>query len=122
MSDTKPDAAPPTPEAGAQPPPPSQTYAGTLPAADLARVLDVKVEVSVELGRRRVSIAEVLNLSPNSVLEFLKKADEPLDIRVNGRLVAKGEAVVLGDRYGVRVTEVVTPGAHQGRVDVEDIP
>lgn len=121
MSDSKPDATSPTPQAGATAPPQGQTFQGTLPASDLARVLDVKVEVSVELGRRRISIAEVLNLAPNAVLEFLKKADEPLDIRVNGRLVAKGEAVVLGDRYGVRVTEVVTPGAHQGRVDVEDI-
>ncbi|RYF09104.1 MAG: flagellar motor switch protein FliN, partial [Deltaproteobacteria bacterium] len=96
----------------------AQAYAGQLPAADLARVLDVKVEVTVELGRRRMSIAEVLGLSPNNVLEFFKKSDDPLDIRVNGRLVARGEAVVMGDRYGVRISEVVEPNRSQGTVDV----
>ena len=75
--------------------------------ADMARIMDVKVEVTVELGRRRLSIAEVLDLAPHSVLEFFKRADEPLDIRVGGRLVARGEAVIMADRYGVRVTEVV---------------
>jgi flagellar motor switch protein FliN/FliY len=76
---------------------------------DLGRVLDVPVEVTVELGRRRIKISEALDLGPGSVLEFAKSADEPLDIRVNNQLVARGEAVVLGDRYGVRVTEVVSP-------------
>ena len=85
----------------------TQARPGVLPNADLARILDVKVEVTVELGRRRLSIAEVLALAPNAMLEFFKRSDEPLDIRVNGRLVARGEAVVLGERYGVRVTEVV---------------
>lgn len=80
-----------------------------VPTADLARILDVKVEVTVELGRRRLSIADVLALAPNAMLEFFKRSDEPLDIRVNGRLIARGEAVVLGERYGVRVTEVVKP-------------
>lgn len=75
--------------------------------ADMSRIMDVKVEVTVELGRRRLSIAEVLDLAPHSVLEFFKRADEPLDIRVGGRLVARGEAVIMADRYGVRVTEVV---------------
>jgi flagellar motor switch protein FliN/FliY len=63
----------------------------------------------VELGRRHLSIADVLQLSPGSTVEFSKSADEPLDIRVNGQLVARGEAVVIGDRYGVRVTEVLSP-------------
>ena len=85
----------------------------TLSGHELARVLDVKIEVSVELGRRRLSIAEVLALGPGVVLEFYKNADEPLDICINGRLVARGEAVVMGDRYGVRITEVVSPQARQ---------
>ncbi len=96
-------------------------FSGQLPAADLARVLDVKVEVTVEFGRRRMSIAEVLHLTPNAVLEFFKKSDDPLDIRVNGRLVARGEAVLLGDRYGVRVSEVIHPNRAQGTIDVEDL-
>lgn len=84
--------------------PPPQTQSG-----DLSRVMDVKVDLTVELGRRRLSIQEVLQLAPNSVLEFFKRSDEPLDIRVGGRLVARGEAVIMGERYGVRVTEVVSP-------------
>jgi flagellar motor switch protein FliN/FliY len=96
-------------------------FAGQLPPADLARVLDVKVEVTVELGRRRMSIADVLHLSPNAVLEFFKKSDDPLDVRVNGRLVARGEAVVMGDRYGVRISEVIHPNRSQGTVEVQDV-
>lgn len=76
---------------------------------DIDRVLDVTVELTVELGRRRIRIGEVVGLGPGSVVEFPKAADEPLDIRVNDQLVAKGEAVVIDGRYGVRVTEVVSP-------------
>ena len=76
---------------------------------DLDRVLDVRIELAVELGRRRVRISEVLPLGPGSVIEFPKSADEPLDIMVNDQLVARGEAVVIGERYGVRITEVVSP-------------
>ena len=94
-----------------------QTFQGHLPAAELARVMDVKVEVTVELGRRRMSIAEVLQMAPHSVLEFYKKADEPLDVYVNGRLVARGEAVIMGDRYGVRLTELIGPERQQGQID-----
>jgi len=78
-------------------------------AQGLARVLDVQVQLTVRLGQRRVKIAEVLDLAPGSVVEFSKAADEPLDVLVNDQLVARGEAVVIGERYGVRVTEVVSP-------------
>lgn len=77
-------------------------------ASGLDLVLDVKVELSVELGRRRMRIADVLNLGPGSVVEFSKPADEPLDVYVNDQLVARGEAVVVGERYALRVTEVVS--------------
>ena len=76
---------------------------------DLDRVLDVRIELAVELGRRRVRISEVLAMGPGSVIEIPKSADEPLDIMVNDQLVARGEAVVIGERYGVRITEVVSP-------------
>lgn len=79
------------------------------PSDDLDRILDVQVQVCAELGRRKVRIAEVLELTPGAVVEFPKSADEPLDIRINDRLIARGEAVVIGERYGVRVTEVVSP-------------
>jgi len=69
--------------------------------------MDVPVELTVELGRRNVRIGEVLRLGPGSVLEVSKANGEPLDIYVNNRLIARGEAVVVGERYGVRLTEVL---------------
>ncbi len=75
----------------------------------LSRVLDLKVEMRVELGRRPMRISEVLSLGPGAVIDFPKPADEPLDIYVGGRLVARGEAVVIGERYGVRIVDVVSP-------------
>jgi len=82
----------------------------------LGFVMDVPVEVTVELGRRRVRIGEVLRLGPGSVLELSKANGEPLDIYVNDRLIARGEAVVVGERYGVRLTEVLVTeqGPHSG--------
>ena len=75
----------------------------------LERVLEVEVEVTVELGRRRLRIADVLGMSSGTVIEFAKSSDEPLDVLVNNQLVARGEAVVIGERYGVRIVEVVSP-------------
>jgi flagellar motor switch protein FliN/FliY len=76
---------------------------------ELNRILDVKVKLRVELGRRRLSIADVLAMGPGSVVEFCKSAEEPLDIFVNDQLIARGEAVVIGERYGIRITEVISP-------------
>lgn len=70
-------------------------------------VLDVPVELTVELGRKSAKIGDILRLGPGSVLELSKANGEPLDIYVNNRLVAQGEAVVVGERYGVRLTEVL---------------
>jgi len=70
---------------------------------------DVQVELTLEIGRRRMRIADVLKLSPGQTLELAKAAGEPLDIFVNGKLLGRGEAVVVGDRYGVRITEIVAP-------------
>lgn len=75
----------------------------------LQRILDVRVQLSVELGRRKIPISEVLSLEPGTTLEFSKNTSEPLDIRINDQLVARGEAIVMGERYGVRITEVVNP-------------
>jgi flagellar motor switch protein FliN/FliY len=70
-------------------------------------VMDVPVELTVEIGRRTMKIAEVLRLATGSILELSKAAGDPLDIYVNNRPIARGEAVVIGDRYGVRITEVL---------------
>jgi flagellar motor switch protein FliN len=74
-------------------------------------VMEVPVELTVELGRRNNRIGEVLRLGPGAVLELTKVNGEPLDIYVNNRLVARGEAVVVGERYGVRLTEVIVTEA-----------
>lgn len=75
-------------------------------ADSLSFVMDVPVELTIELGRKHVKIGEVLRLGPGSVLELDKANGEPLDVYVNNRLVARGEAVVVGERYGIRLIEV----------------
>jgi flagellar motor switch protein FliN/FliY len=70
-------------------------------------VLDVPVELTVEIGRKSMRIGEILKLGPGSIIELSKVNGEPLDIYANHRLVARGEAVVVGERYGVRLTEVL---------------
>jgi flagellar motor switch protein FliN/FliY len=69
--------------------------------------MDVPVELSVEIGRRVMKLGEILKLGPDSVLELDKLSGEPLDIYANKKLVARGEAVVIGERYGVRLKEVL---------------
>ena len=76
-------------------------------AAALGLLRDVEVEVTLEIGRKRMKIGELLRLGTGQTLELDKAAGEPLEIVVNGRLIGRGEAVVLGDRYGLRITEIV---------------
>jgi flagellar motor switch protein FliN len=71
-------------------------------------LLDVPLDISVELGRSRLSIQELLALGPGSVIELDKVAGETLDIMVNGRLVARGEAVVVNEKFGIRITDIVS--------------
>jgi flagellar motor switch protein FliN/FliY len=78
--------------------------------------MDVRLQVSVELGRRRFRIADLLSLNQGSILELDKVAGEPLDIRVNDHLIARGEAVVVNDKFGVRLTEVITPVEKMGKL------
>ncbi len=76
-------------------------------------VLDVNVNLSLEVGRTRLTIREFLRLAPESVIELERPAGDPLDVYVNGRLVAHGEVVMVNDRYGVRFTEAI--GVAEGR-------
>ena len=79
-------------------------------AADpMALLRDVEVELTLEIGRRRMKISEVVKLGPGRTVELDKMAGEPLELLVNGRLIGRGEAVVVGDRYGIRITEIVVP-------------
>lgn len=70
---------------------------------------DVTMSVSVEFARSKISVKRVLSLGKSSIIELEKMAGEPLDIRVNGKLVARGEAVIVNDRFGIRVTEIISP-------------
>ena len=82
----------------------------------LELLLDVPLDLSVELGRTRMSIQDLLGLGPGSVVELDKVAGEPLDILVNDRLVARGEAVVVNDKFGVRITDIVSPSERIARL------
>lgn len=72
-------------------------------------LLDVPLEISVELGRVKMMVRDVLDLGTGSIIEVDKAAGEPVDVMVNGRLVAKGEVVVIEDNFGVRITEILNP-------------
>jgi flagellar motor switch protein FliN/FliY len=79
-------------------------------------LMDVPLELSVELGRARMTIQDLLGLGPGSVIELDKVAGEALDILVNDRLVARGEAVVVNDKFGVRITDIVSQSERVARL------
>jgi flagellar motor switch protein FliN/FliY len=75
---------------------------------NLELILDVPLGVSVELGRVRMPVRQLLALTAGSVIELAKLAGEPLDVLINGRPVARGEAVMVNEKFGVRLTEIVS--------------
>ncbi|HEY8519069.1 MAG TPA: flagellar motor switch protein FliN [Gammaproteobacteria bacterium] len=78
-------------------------------ARNLDVILDIPVTISMEIGRARVPIRNLLQLNQGSVVELDRLAGEPLDVLVNGTLIAHGEVVVVNERYGIRFTDVVSP-------------
>lgn len=76
---------------------------------DLGVIMDIPVKLSVELGRTRITIKQLLELAQGSVVELDGLAGEPMDILINDYLIAQGEVVVVEDKYGIRITEIVTP-------------
>jgi flagellar motor switch protein FliN/FliY len=74
---------------------------------------DVEMEVSAELGRTRMSVRELLSLTPGAVVELDRAAGSPADLLVNGRLIARGEVVVIDENFGIRITEIVSPGSER---------
>lgn len=74
-------------------------------------ILDVMLQVTVEVGRARMTIQDLLQLGQGSVVELEKLAGEPLDVYINGRLVARGEAVIINEKFGVRLTEIISKEA-----------
>ena len=76
---------------------------------DLDFILDIPLELSVELGRTRMLVNDLLQLGQGSIVELSKLAGEPLEIMINHKLVARGEAVVINEKFGVRLTDIVSP-------------
>jgi flagellar motor switch protein FliN/FliY len=76
---------------------------------NLDLILDIPLRVTVELGRAKMVVSELLNLSQGSVIELSKLAGEPLEVLVNDKLVARGEAVVVNEKFGVRLTDIISP-------------
>lgn len=119
----KPAPAPqPAPAYAPPPPQPAQNVAvqpvqftplkpAGMPGTDtnIGLLLDVPLQITVELGRTRKLIRDILELTPGSVVELDKLAGEPVDILVNGKLIAKGEVVVIDENFGVRITDIVSP-------------
>ncbi len=77
-------------------------------AADLEQILDIPITLSVEIGKSRLSIRNLLQLNQGSVVELDRMAGEPLDVMINGTLVAHGEVVVINEKFGIRLTDVVS--------------
>ena len=86
----------------------------TTPFDGLGLIQEIDVRLTVELGRKNLPLREILALGENSVVELDKLTDEPLDIMVNGRLIARGEVVAQGNRFAIRILELVGPSASGG--------
>ncbi|MDY6852502.1 MAG: flagellar motor switch protein FliN [Thermodesulfobacteriota bacterium] len=88
---------------------PSETKSDDSEAKPLDFILDIPLDVTVQLGHTKMAINELLQLGQGSVIELSKLAGEPLEILVNNKLVARGEVVVINEKFGVRVTDIVSP-------------
>ena len=101
--------------------PPVETVAPASFAAgnggnDIQMILDIPVQLTVELGRTRIPIKNILQLAQGSVIELDTLAGEPMDVLVNGFLIAQGEVVVVNDKFGIRLTDIVTPSERMRRL------
>ncbi|MEZ5701717.1 MAG: flagellar motor switch protein FliN [Burkholderiaceae bacterium] len=83
---------------------------------DIQMVLDIPVQLTVELGRTKVPIKYILQLAQGSVVELDALAGEPMDVLINGYLIAQGEVVVVNEKFGIRLTDIVTPSERMRRV------
>jgi flagellar motor switch protein FliN/FliY len=94
-------------------------FAATPPGTasnDLNMILDIPVQLTVELGRTRIPIKHILQLAQGSVVELETQAGEPMDVLVNGFLIAQGEVVVVNDKFGIRLTDIVGPSERLRRL------
>ncbi|MBI5918511.1 MAG: flagellar motor switch protein FliN [Nitrosomonadales bacterium] len=105
---------------GAQPHVFEEFAGGGSPAAhnnDLDMILDIPVQLTVELGRTKMPIKNLLQLAQGSVVELSGLAGEPLDVLINGFLIAQGEVVVVNDKLGIRLTDIITPSERLRRLN-----
>jgi flagellar motor switch protein FliN/FliY len=93
------------------------TSSGIEGNSDIDMIMDIPVQLTVELGRTRLTIKNILQLGQGSVVELDGLAGEPMDIFVNGYLIAQGEVVVVDEKYGIRVTDIVTPSDRISRLN-----
>src|SRR4051794_7963280 len=89
---------------------------GSTAGNDINMILDIPVQLTVELGRTRIPIKHILQLAQGSVVELEALAGEPMDVLVNGYLIAQGEVVVVNDKFGIRLTDIVTPSERMRRL------
>jgi flagellar motor switch protein FliN len=95
----------------------SNAVAGTAGSGnDISMILDIPVQLTVELGRTRIPIKHILQLAQGSVVELETLAGEPMDVLINGFLIAQGEVVVVNDKFGIRLTDIVTPSERMRRL------
>jgi len=83
---------------------------------ELDMILDIPVQISVELGRTKISIKNLLQLAHGSVVELDAMAGEPMSVYVNGTLIAQGEVVVVNDKFGIRLTDIITPSERMRKI------
>jgi flagellar motor switch protein FliN/FliY len=83
---------------------------------DFDMILDIPVQITVELGRTKLSIRNLLQLAHGSVVELEGLAGEPMDVLVNGTLIAQGEVVVVNDKFGIRLTDIITPAERMRKI------
>ena len=95
---------------------PASTPSSASAGGDLNLILDIPVQLTVELGRTRIPIKHILQLTQGSVVELESLAGEPMDVLVNGFLIAQGEVVVVNDKFGIRLTDIVTPSERLRRL------
>jgi flagellar motor switch protein FliN/FliY len=89
---------------------------GAATERDLNMILDIPVQLTVELGRTRIPLKNILQLAQGSVVELDALAGEPMDVLVNGYLIAQGEVVVVNEKFGIRLTDIVTPSERMRRL------
>lgn len=93
-----------------------RSYANSNEEVNLDVILDVPVTISMEIGRTQINIRNLLQLNQGSVVELERFAGEPLDVLVNGTLIAHGEVVVINDKFGIRLTDVISPSERVKRL------